>query len=182
METHVIYVGEYYANDNFTILYDNEKRLRSLLTERMKKYQIKSINVTTICMYRSCLITEEAREKICLGNIEEKNFPLSNHVGEKLPRDSVHDDLELFFEEVQLGKKINHSVCTYFLPKLTAKEKKLVAQKDLKYMKNFVRGHDADVTEEEMKLSESDSKFVLAWCRRKTFSIELSLLQRYFNF
>ena len=118
--------------------------------------------VTSIQMWRSKLITKEAMEKYCKG--EEKR------------KDSVNDDLESFFEDLRLGKEPDENVRTYFLPKLTEKEMALIEQKDISYLETFGLPNP-DVPEAEMKLSESNSKFVYGWGYRRTFTIENSSLQ-----
>ena len=59
---------------------------------------------------------------------------------------------------------------TYFLPMLTTKEIELVEQKNYSYLKTFM-GSIPDVDEAEMRLSESNSKFVYAFGHRRTFII-----------
>ena len=61
---------------------------------------------------------------------------------------------------------------TYFLPKLTDEELKLIEEKDPIFFRTFVYGYHADVDEAEMKLSESNSKFVRATGGRLTEIIE----------
>ena len=65
---------------------------------------------------------------------------------------------------------------TYFLPKLTEKEKKLVEQKDkdhlMSYFKHAFHGKDPDVSKKEMDESESKSKFVRGICWRRTFILK----------
>ena len=60
---------------------------------------------------------------------------------------------------------------TYFSPELTLKEMELVENKDDKYMRSFKMLNNADVNETEMKESSSSSKYVSAYCRRKTIEI-----------
>ena len=86
---------------------------------------------------------------------------------------SVNDDLESLFEDLRFGKKPNRLAHTYFLPKLTKEELKLVAQKDISYLLTFALPKP-DVPEAEMKLSEPDSKFVQGFGWRKSFIIENS--------
>ena len=120
--------------------------------------------VTKINMWRWRLITKEAMEKFTKG---EDIF------GRK---DSVNDDLESFFEDLRLGKKPKKEVWTYFLPKLTEEEMELVEQKDPNYLLTFYErynGRNPDVPEDEMRLSESDSKFLEGLGYRKTFTIDL---------
>ena len=61
---------------------------------------------------------------------------------------------------------------TYFSPELTLKEMELVENKDEAYMRSFKLLNNADVNETEMRLSSSSSKFLSAYCRRKTIAID----------
>ena len=121
---------------------------------------MKSLMVTTFYMQRWQLITKEAMENYCKG-------------GNKYLKYSVNDDLESFLEDIRLGKEPDGEVTTYFLPKLTYEELRMVEGKDTSYLKTFGRS-SPDVEEAKMKLSESDSKFVDGFCWRKTFTIENS--------
>ena len=116
--------------------------------------------VTIIWMERIRLITKEKMEKYCKG--------------EEFRKDSVNDDLESFFEDLRLGKEPDKDVLTYFLPKLTKEEMKLVEQKDTNYFRTFTWWDNPDVPEAEMLLSESDSKFLKGYGFRKTFTIKNS--------
>ena len=71
--------------------------------------------VTTLDMWRRNLITKEKMIDFCKGKESRK--------------ESVNDDLESFFEDIQLGKNRNDFVRTYFLPKLTEDELDLVEEK-----------------------------------------------------
>ena len=139
--------------------YINEHKLRSLIMYGMNKHKIKSVMVTSIDLYRDFLITKEKMESYCKGEKDEK--------------DSVNDDLESLFETIRLGKDPDEKVETYFLPKLTEEELKLVERRDTSYLKTLW-SPNPDVDETEMMLSESDSKYVRGWGRRRTFVIENS--------
>ena len=79
-------------------------QLRSIILKGMKKYKIESVMVTTLFMERKHLITKEIMVRYCKGHEEKK--------------ESVNDDLELFFEDIRRGKKPDgFKVWTYFLPK-----------------------------------------------------------------
>ena len=130
-----------------------------MILNGMKKHKIKSAIVTCIGLYRQDLITKERVESYCKGEEDEK--------------DSVNDDLESLFENIRLGKEPNQSVLTYFLPKLTKEELELVEKGNPSYLQTFSQPYP-DVPETEMMLSESDSKYVYAWCRRQTFIIKNS--------
>ena len=123
---------------------------------------LQKVMVTILHMRNTNLITKEKMENF----IDGKN----------LRKKSVNDDLESFFEKLRHGEEPTESVRTYFLPKLTEQELKLVAKKDSNYFKNF-SWSNPDVDEIQMKMSESDSKFVQAFCWRKTFIVENKKLQ-----
>ena len=116
--------------------------------------------VTSILLLRRYLITKEKMELYCKGEEDEK--------------DSVNDDLESLFENIRLGKEPDEYVWTYFLPKLTEEELKLVERRDTSYLQTFLHSLNADVNETEMMLSESDSKYVYEFSYRRTFIIENS--------
>ena len=151
MEIHIVYAGRYYY-------YHNEDVLRSFILKGMKKKNIKKVMVTMINMLRRNLITKESMENFCNGKEYEK--------------DSVNDDLENLFNDIQLGKEPDDDVWTYFLPKLTRKELGLVERKDYDFMNTFDFEMDADVDKAEMMLSESDSKFVHGYGLRRTLTIK----------
>ena len=151
LKTHFVFAGHYYNNGY-------EDRMKSFILEGMKEYKIKSVMMTSVYMFRSKLITKEAMEKYCKGEEWEK--------------DSVNDDLDSFFEDLRLGKEPDELCYTYFSPKLTEEEMILIKKKDTSYFETFYSGINADVKEAEIKLSESDSKFVKGLGFRRTFTIE----------
>ena len=73
---------------------------------------------------------------------------------------------------MKLGNKPLSLAWTYFSPELTPKEVELVEKKDQEYMRSFKMLNNADVNEPEMKLSSSSSKYVSAYCRRRTIAID----------
>ena len=128
--------------------------------------------VTEILLRRSHLITKETMENYCLENGLGIDW-----------EDSVNDDIESLLEEIQNGKKsadaVRTYVRTYFLPKLTQEELKMVERKHENFMETFAMlAEDVDVNEEEMKASESDSKYVYAEGIRITITIENSLKRK----
>ena len=122
-------------------------QLRSFILKGMKMYKIETVIVTILRMHRNNLITQENMKKFCQGG--------------KLRKQSVNDDLDEFFKNLQLGLEPNDDVRTYFLPKLTEQELELQS----------FSSSNPDVDEAQMKLSESDSKFVQGW--RRTFTIKV---------
>ena len=67
-------------------------------------------------------------------------------------------------------------ILSYFLPKMTMLELELIKSKDIRILKTFFT-ENPDVPEDEMKLSESKSKFVNVRCLRESFEV----IKRYVN-
>ena len=127
--------------------------------------------VTNIDMWRTKLITkEEWQEKYYGRNIKGDTARVSIK-GDTNRNYSVNDDLESFFEDLRLRIEPNETVEFNFLPRLTEEEMELVERKDTSYLASFIF-NNPDVIEADMKLSESDSKFVEGRGWRKTFTIE----------
>ena len=135
MEPHFVYCCETLTHGS---------RLKPLILNGIQKYGIRRAMVTEIRLWRYNLITKERMENYSKGKESEKL--------------SVNDDLESLFDNIRLGKKPDDFVPTYFLPKLTKEELKLVERKDYNFMHTFMRDMRADVSKAEMELSESDSK------------------------
>ena len=120
--------------------------------------------VTTIHMERADLITKEQVERFCKGEDPERCGRII----------SANDDLASFFEDCRLGKELDYEFSYsfgYFFPKLTEEEMELTETKDRSYFETFMLSNP-DVLEDEMMLSEADSKFVRGTYLRKTFIIE----------
>ena len=173
-EQHVIIAGDGYPFD-----------IINSIRQVIKRPILESVLVTTIYMYRDLLITKENMEHICKGKAYRKddhryqdeynfeyNFEYGNHVGNTSRyEESVGDDLELYFNDLQLGREPTSWNWTYFLPELTQDELKLVEEKNKDYFETFFWSTNPDVDEDEMKSSTSSSKYVSGYCRRKTFRI-----------
>ena len=125
----------------------------------MKKYGIKSVRLSIIYMRRRELITKEKMENYCKGKEDRK--------------DSVNDDLESFFEDIQLGKDPNDEVLTYFLPKLTEKELKFAVNKKFISADLWLSNWGGNVDPDEMRLSESKLKYVKGQIDRRTYTIDI---------
>ena len=91
-------------------------------------------------------------------------------------KESIDDDLEAFYHDLENGKTSESSSNTYFLPKLTEKEQKLVDDNDLNYFKSL-RSENADVDKIETQPSKSESMFVRGQAWRITSIIDLSFTQ-----
>ena len=169
-ELHVIIAGDGYP-------FDIANSIRKLI----KRPTSKSVLVTTIYMYRDLLISKDNMEHICKGKAYRKDdhryqddytIEYGRYVGDTSRyEESVNDDLELYFNDLQLGREPTSWNWTYFLPELTQDELKLVEEKNKDYFETFVWSMNPDVDEDEMKSSTSTSKYVSGYCRRKTFRI-----------
>ena len=166
LEPHFVYSGEYHLYS----IHENDNPLRSSLLELMKKYQIESVTLTLIYMEKEQLITKETMESYCKGEHYPRNI-------------SVNEDLEKLYQDLQLGKEPSYDAIAYYLPKLTADEMALVEKKDQTYLQNFFTGvyplnikysKKPDVDDDEMKMSESRSKFILAKSHRKSLKLKMS--------
>ena len=144
--------------------------LHSLVLEQLKKHAIESAMITHLFMYKNYLMTKERMEKF---------FDLKRYTGEYdwVPRESINDNLENFVEELCHRKEQEHSSQPYFVSKLTKEEMKLVENKNKEYTETYFRGSfgsdlSLDISAEEIKLSESKSKYVNAQCYRTTLIVK----------
>ena len=167
MEPHFIYAGGYRLYLHFYV--DPEHRRRSFFRELMKKYQIKTVMMSIIYMKKNRLITKEKMISYCKGENEIHQM-------------SINDDLEAMFEDLKLGERPSYSNQTYFLPKLTEHEMALAETADKNYFQTFYDGvygaKNPDVNEDEMRMSESKSKFIHGDCQRKTYRIGINVWER----
>ena len=150
LKLHIMYAGFHYVG---------LEKLRSMVLKAMQKHKIDLVMMTGYDLVKIRLITKEAMEDLSKG---KKHWS----------KNSVNDDLELLFEDLQLGKEPEKGVIlSYWSPKLTKEELKLAEEKNPNYFDTF-NDLNPDVEEAEMKLSESDSKYVQGMGRRETFTIE----------
>ena len=159
---HFIYCGEYY--------WEEFDQLRKIFLTKMRKYGIQSAILTMLDMWRRNLVTKEKTKEAYKGRLKNE--------GEwTLTGQSIHDDLETFFENLQGRKQIkNERVWSFFLPELTVDELKLVEEKDQLHLGSYFEhylGRNPDVDAEEMKKSDSKSKYVHGQCWRKTIYLAL---------
>ena len=123
--------------------------------------------VTMINMSRYHLITKEKMVDGSKGKFQnEKGWW----------KESVHDDLDSFFQKLQNGQLEHERVVTNYFPMLTAEELKLVEQRNQDHLESYIwyfTGDNPDIEKEEMKKSESKSKFVRGACGRYTFMLKL---------
>ena len=155
-----------FCHSAIMIDFTNEK-LEEIILEKMRKYGIQSSILTSLYMYRKYLITKEKSKQAAEGKL--KNDPdWKNYEG------SINDDLDSFVNKLQNSEEIDdEEVWSFFTPKLTKEELKLVEKNDNEYMKTFKTTFDADVDVEEMKKSDSKDKYVHSKCRRTTVYLTL---------
>ena len=167
---HFIYCGLHY-NWNPA----SQNRLEKIFLAIMKRYEIQYAILTQLGMYRRKLVTKETVKKAYKGKL--KNQQVWNYY-----KGSIHDDLETFFINLQDPKKIEKEyVASFFTPKLTAKELKLVEERNEQHLSSYSRhfyGNNPDVDAEEMKKSDSRSKFVHGRCYRWTIPLALESNQK----
>ena len=113
------------------------------------------------------LITKEKSKQAAEGKL--KNDPdWGNYKG------SINDDLDSFVNNLQGSEEIDfEDVCSFFTPKLTTDELKLVEQKNSEHMMTYLFKLNADVGVEEMKKSDSKDKYVHSECHRRTEYLSL---------
>ena len=154
MLPHFVYCASYHYN---------EEKLRYTLLEKLAKYEIQFAFLTTLRMRRIHLITKEKAKKAS----EEK---LKNERGWGSYKGSINDDLDSFFNILHNQKRIiEEEVWSFFTPKLTKEELKLVAEKNREHMRTYLEYMMADVNVREMNMSDSKDKYVHGRCNRQTF-------------
>ena len=125
--------------------------------------------LSIIYMKKNKIITKEKMISYCKGENESHKI-------------SINDDLESMFEDLTLGERPSYSSQTYFLPKLTEHEMALTDMADRNYFQTFYDGiygaQNPDVDEDEMRMSESKSKFIHGDCQRKTYRVGIHAWER----
>ena len=163
MMPHFIYCyGTYFYFD-----YGNFKKLKEIILKKMREYGISSSILTTLRMSRMNLITKEKSK-------EAAERKLNNDPEWERYKGSINDDLESFLNNLQNSNEIDYEdVESFFTPKLTEEELKLVEQKNEEHMRTYVSSYSPDVDVEEMKKSDSKDKYLHSRCRRRTTYLSL---------
>ena len=159
---HFIYCGEFY------FIEARAHNFRKILRRKMKKYAIESSMLTMLFMQRLNLITKEKAKEASEGK-------LKNDKDWKDQEISFNDDLEIFFTNILNSKEIKKEIVpSFFTPKLTKEELKLVEIENDDHLNTYLAhsaGLNPDVSAEEMKKSDSKSKYVHGVCVRRTYSL-----------
>ena len=143
------------------------EKLKEIILKKMEEYGIQSSIITRLSMYRRNLITKEKSKQAAEGK-------LKNDREWKDYEGSINDDLDSFINNLQNSNEMeDEKVESFFLPKLTKEELKLVEEKNKEHMMNYVMKLNADVDVEEMKKSDSKDKYVHSWCVSQTVHLTL---------
>ena len=136
-------------------------KLEELILLALRKNGIRSAILTMLHMKWWKLISKEKSIAACEGKlVDDNNWFYFNG--------SINEDLESFLNNLYTKKDIEaEDILSFFLPKLTKIELKLVEEKDLNYFNPFSYGL-ADVEPEEMKKSDSKDKYLKGQCWRMT--------------
>ena len=122
-------------------------------------------------MTRRNLVTKEEVKKAAEGK-------LKNDINWHLYKGSINDDLERFLINLQNKNEIEvEIVWSFFTPKLTNEELKLIKEGNKEHLNtywDYYHGWNPDVNVEEMKKSNSKSKYVHANIYRRTIPFDSS--------
>ena len=159
-----------YCADNY---YYRVEKLKGIILEKMRKYGIQSSILTMMEMRRKNLVTKETVKKAAEGKLKnEKDW--------KYYEGSINDDLERFLFNLQNEKEVKYMYEyheSFFTPKLTNEELRLVQEGNKQHLMTYwdhYEGSNPDVDVEEMKKSDSKSKYVHGRCKRATMFLTLA--------
>ena len=160
MMPHFIYCHSY-------LLYPVFEKLKEIILKKMREYGIQSSILTMLRMERRNLITKEKSKQAAEGK-------LKNDREWKDYEGSINDDLDSFINNLQNSNEMgDEKVKSFFLPKLTKEELKLVEEKNEEHMMTYWFQIHADVDVEEMKKSDSKDKYLHSLCIRETVHLTL---------
>merc|ERR1711917_120854 len=127
MVPHFIFcIGHYFYGEEF-------EKLKEIILKKMQKYGIQSSILTMLGMCRRNLITKEKSKQAAEGKL--KNDPEWEFYD-----GSINDDLDSFINNLQNSNEVeDENVWSFFLPKLTKEELKLVEEKNYEHMMSYSR-------------------------------------------
>lgn len=142
-----------------------------MIMAKMRKYEIQTSILTMLGMMRWNLVTTEKVQNAAEGK-------LKNDIDWKNYEGSINDDLEKFLIKIKNQRvKKEETAASFFTPKLTNEQLKLVQIRDEDHLKTYgdhsLHGFNPDVAIKEMKRSDSKSKYVHTNCRRSTYLLTL---------
>ena len=154
---HFIYCGDYYS-------WGRREKLKEIILTKMREYGIQSSILTMLNMKRIKLVTKETVKKAYKGKLKDD-------IDWKDYEESINDDLEKYLIKLQNPEEVNYEeVSSFFTPKLTNGELKLVQEKNEKHLSKYMYPYP-DVGVQEMKQSDSKSKYVHGHCFRVTIPL-----------
>ena len=166
---HFIYCGIHYFSSQEQI-----EKLKKIILTKMRKYGIQSSILTRLSMWRRDLVTKETVKKAVEGKMKNDEYWIKEE-------ESINDDLESFLINLQNQKEVKQeSVRRFFTPKLTNEELILVQERNEEHLRTYwihYDGNNPDVDVEEMKKSDSNSKYVHGRCLRSTIALTLETIQ-----
>ena len=168
---HFIYCGMHY-------FWDDEDKLRTTLLNKMRNSGIQTAMLTMLNMWRRNLVTKETVQKAYDGKLKDEiNW---SWISDWMDGKSVHDDLDTFFIDLENDAIEEEWVNSFFTPKLTEEELKLVEERNEQHLTTYsdhFHGKNPDVSLKEMKKSDSASKYVHGHCIRQTIYLILESMQ-----
>ena len=171
---HFIYCGEHYGQFQWGDNSTTSAKLKDIILTKMRKFGIQSSIVSHLHMMRLRLVTKEKAKK-------GQNGEMRDDEGRVYNAGSINDDLERFLRNLQNQTEVKEEVVrSFFTPKLTNEEMKLVQEGNRKHLSSYVdtfNYENPDVGFEEMEQSNSNSKYVHGFCWRRTFPLILETNQ-----
>ena len=162
------------------------EELEDILLAKMKINGIESSMITTLHMERLSVVTKETNIQAYEGKLND-----GYHVGWDDYTESVNDDLETFFykclnqeDDQEKGDEDEDEVWSFFLPKLTEKEFKLLKNRDQEYLKTFYFYRPEEYEDQLIEdlalieISDSKEKYSHGQCYRRTAFLTLDLIQK----
>ena len=170
LKPHFIYAGEYYIFNQIFSIIDNY---------RMRKYNIEQGMMTMVHMWRGHLVSNKDMKHIYKeGTLVRSLTEPSRRTKMEM---SVHDDLEsyllkLMIQDESKDELNDELVWTYFLPKLTPKEMKLLKTQNFDFLKTFDRPNPDILekmdNEERNQMKDTKSVFVFGGSIRRTVLLD----------
>ena len=162
----------------------NYSNAETIILNSMRRQEIHSSLFLKLVMSRMYLATmETVYEFYKNGYRKPDRAQLSKIRGFTF---SVHEDLDCFFDNLKLDEKIlleptsehQSSSVTFWMPKLTEKELKLVETENENYLKKyyfpdvFSRSKFIDVDHSELKKSRTESNHAFIQCHRHLVKLD----------
>ena len=145
-----------------------------MVIKAMKKNEIEFLILTVLHNWREHIITKKEMKKYYDGKME---IDRGLRIGQNRYKESTLDDMESFIANILIGDVKEEDKYTFFLPKLSEEEIRLIEDQDIEYLNSFacyikhLKNPDVKYDESlslEMLEKESKTKFLRGGSRRKT--------------